>query len=708
MRLCLTAPMLAILLGFLSNVEAWEPVQAPPPHAPPTPPPIETRTGHYQKNYFSPTPLAGETLYSIGQPTDEEQYYVELINRARATPTAEGVRLATTSDPNVLGAISYYSVNLSVLQTEFGAIPIAPPLSINAALTAAARGHSGWMFTNAVQEHTGSGGSNPGDRMTNAGYSWNTWGENIFSYAQSVFHGHAGFEIDWGVGSDGMQGPPRGHRVAIHNSAFREIGVGVRNGINTVITNGVTNTVGPQLVTQDLATAANAQPFVTGVVYYDLNTNNFYDPGEGIGGITVAVTGSSFYAVTANSGGYSVPVPNANTTRAMQFSGLGFDFSTNATIANLANVKMDFTPTYTPPALTGPAQTLVGTPAHYTLSPVAGATQYEWQYAEKKTALAEPCENLTNVLTNTSGYYNVLDTQDKDTGAASFHLAHPIFATQTITLTKTYYPQGNSTLQFRSRLGLATPDQIARVQVALAGANEWADIYTQGGTSTSGELVFNTRIASLAAYAGKFIKIRFAYTVTGSAYTQTTSGVGWYIDGISFPNTSEIENSVPTGIGAATTFDFTPPSAGTFLLSVRPLISDRYWKDGPIKEITATSTMIYADWITHQYPTVVGGAKDDDDKDGLSNLIEYAFGFNPTQPTSNALLPQPVITGTTWQVTYTTPTGVTGITYGAQWSTNMVNWVNLTDSGSGSTHTFSFDAGAAKKVFFRHRVVLSP
>ena len=38
------------------------------------------------------------TLYSFGQPTDEDQLYLELINRARANPTAEGLRLATSTD----------------------------------------------------------------------------------------------------------------------------------------------------------------------------------------------------------------------------------------------------------------------------------------------------------------------------------------------------------------------------------------------------------------------------------------------------------------------------------------------------------------------------------------------------------------------------------------------------------------------------------
>src|ERR1041384_7901215 len=42
--------------------------------------------------------------FSIGQPTDEEQLYMEYINRMRANPTAEGQLLAVTSDSQVLSA----------------------------------------------------------------------------------------------------------------------------------------------------------------------------------------------------------------------------------------------------------------------------------------------------------------------------------------------------------------------------------------------------------------------------------------------------------------------------------------------------------------------------------------------------------------------------------------------------------------------------
>jgi hypothetical protein len=158
-------------------------------------------------------------------------------------------------------------------------------------------------------------------------------------------NGHAGFDVDWGnlnspaalyynpnfVGQ-GMQNPA-GHRLSIHNPSFKEIGIGVINGTN--------GSVGPQLVTQDFGTSGDVR-YVTGVVYEDLNANNFYDLGEGRSGVRVDVGGSAYFALSSSSGGYSVPVP-MDGSYSVAFSGGGFEsFTTTATIVGGRNVKVDY------------------------------------------------------------------------------------------------------------------------------------------------------------------------------------------------------------------------------------------------------------------------------------------------------------------------------------------------------------------------------
>lgn len=138
----------------------------------------------------------GPTLYSIGDPTDYEQLYVELINRARENPNAEAQQLKNTTDPSILSAYSYFGVDLNLMISQFATLSVAPPLSINAKLLAASRTHSQDMLANAYQGHTGTDGSQPSDRITAQGYNWNMIGENVFADALSVLYGHTAFEVD--------------------------------------------------------------------------------------------------------------------------------------------------------------------------------------------------------------------------------------------------------------------------------------------------------------------------------------------------------------------------------------------------------------------------------------------------------------------------------------------------------------------------------
>jgi hypothetical protein len=328
--------------------------------APPPAPPVVTSA---PQSLNSPTAATAQ-LYSIGSPTNEEQFYLELINRARANPPAEGLRLATTTDPNVLSAYVSFGVNLVLMQTQFTLIPSAPPLSMNATLTTAARAHSQNMLQNNYQGHNGPDGSLTTrlQAYTSGANGWSL-GENVYAYSKSVWYGHAGFEVDWGgtVVTGGMQSPP-GHRQNIHSTGFREAGIGVVLG-----SNGGSGGVGPQLVTQDFGSVGGLFPFVTGVVYRDLNHNGFYDPGEGLGGVTVTVSNANSYAVTASSGGYSVPVPGGGNYIVTFSGGSAPTNQKTVTVVSDQNVKADYvvtasaTPTPTPTPTTTPTPTATPT-----------------------------------------------------------------------------------------------------------------------------------------------------------------------------------------------------------------------------------------------------------------------------------------------------------------------------------------------------------
>jgi hypothetical protein len=292
--------------------------------------------------------VAESAAYSIGNPTPEEQLFLELLNRARANPTAEGVRLAGLTDSNVVQSYRAFGVSLILMQSQFAAIPPLPPLSLNPVLSATAREHSRDMLQNHFQGHNSSNGSTLDNRIAASGYALNApsyyYGENVFSYSYSVVHGHAGFEVDWGgnVGTGGMQSPP-GHRNNIHSANFREVGLGVVLGSN--------QGVGPQLVTQDFGSRSDTPPLVTGVIYRDRNGNRFYDIGEGVSGVSITIAGSSYFAVSGISGGYTVPVPHGG-TYTVSFSGGPVPSAQRTVTTSGPNVKLD----YIVPPVTGPVR----------------------------------------------------------------------------------------------------------------------------------------------------------------------------------------------------------------------------------------------------------------------------------------------------------------------------------------------------------------
>ncbi len=579
------------------------PVDPPAPirRAPPIPPPIEVR----DLDGFRPAPRPhgpGDALYSIGQPTDEEQLYLEYINRARADPAAEGTRLRTTTDPDVLSAYNSFGVDLDLMESQFAAIAPAAPLAMNAQLTAAARLHSEDMFTNEFQQHIGSDGSSPGQRVTAQGYSWITVGENIFAYAEGVFYGHAGFEVDWGPGPGGMQTPP-GHRTSIHSADFREVGVGVVIGSN--------GSVGPQLVTEDFATRQSATPLVSGVVYYDLNGNSFYDLGEGIGGVNVDVEPGTFYAVTANSGGYAVPVLG-NGTYTVTFTAAGLATEQQfITVTGAKNVKVDYLPVYSPPMISGPDPAIARQANTYTFTAVGGASGYDWgQAAAGPFTEVEGAENgLTDFTVSTSSGYNVV--VDNPNGAGHvFHLAHPNPATdQILSYNRILLPGINAEVQFKSRLGTATAGQVARVQVSSDSGATWVDVFSQAGNGQPGEAVFTDHAASLASFAGAPILVRFVYDYTGGSFfpqTSTTPLAGWAIDDLSFSNTEELTGMVTMSIPEGASFVFEPPDVGDYLLRVRATIGTRVLGWGPAKRVTA-SDALPPPIVTVTEQTVSGG-----------------------------------------------------------------------------------------------------
>jgi hypothetical protein len=80
---------------------------------------------------------------------------------------------------------------------------------------------------------------------------------------------------------------------------------------------------------------------------------------------------------------------------------------------------------------------------------------------------------------------------------------------------------------------IAATAQVARVEVSTNNGLAWQAVYTQAGTATAGETTFQARSISLETFAGKTIQLRFNFSInSGSFFTETSDGYGWYIDDV--------------------------------------------------------------------------------------------------------------------------------------------------------------------------------
>lgn len=186
--------------GDMQNIEPDNPTMQPaptvsptlqPPGAPPTTQPTQAPP------VATPQPTAAPTIppnptQLPDQPLNEFQSLVlSLVNGARAEARNCG--------------------------SEF--FPAAPAVNWDIRIEDAALAHSLDMAQNQNFSHTGTDGSDAGDRLLMQGYNWSTWGENIL-----VGLDDATDAVDAWIGSSG-------HCSIIMSPSLKEVGAGVAQGI---------------------------------------------------------------------------------------------------------------------------------------------------------------------------------------------------------------------------------------------------------------------------------------------------------------------------------------------------------------------------------------------------------------------------------------------------------------------------------------------
>jgi hypothetical protein len=315
---------LASLLGLATAAPAQRfPALDPPrierPHPRPLPAPDRGQVSS------PPAALVEWTFHrsADGQhPDADEQALVWLMNRARQNPSAEGVFLASSPEPDVAGGREFFGVNVALLQSEFAALSVKPPAAFDVRLYNAALAHSQDLIARDAQDHVGQF-----ERIEAAGFDCTQARVSVFAFAESALNAHAALNIDWGPGDGtGMQ-PGRGHRAAI----MAIDGNYTNAGFAMVPEGDPATNVGPLVTSLNYCQAATGSVdhfnrFIVGTVWQDLDGNGRYDPGEGFGGVTVMPDRGQFFAVTSAGGGYAIPVTDAGDYE-LTFSGGGIGAS---------------------------------------------------------------------------------------------------------------------------------------------------------------------------------------------------------------------------------------------------------------------------------------------------------------------------------------------------------------------------------------------
>jgi hypothetical protein len=243
-------------------------------------------------------------VYDSGDVTSAEQLVLEIINRARVDPTAEGVRLAI---PGGIGE--------GLTAAEQANIGPRPPFAFNKILLGTARAQSRDMYFRNFFAHVNPDGLDPFQRMTAAGYPWTGAAENIA--VGSPFSAFPANALEDSLMVDSLTAG-RGHRknlLSISGASppppvLREIGIGY-------FANSPADGQGWEaFLTQDFGLQASPPgPFLVGIVYTDaVVPNGFYDIGEGVPGVTIMITaGGSGSTVTSPGGGFVIPVGTSGT-----------------------------------------------------------------------------------------------------------------------------------------------------------------------------------------------------------------------------------------------------------------------------------------------------------------------------------------------------------------------------------------------------------
>lgn len=267
-----------------------------------------------------------------------------------------------------------------------------------------------------------------------------------------------------------------------------------------------------------------------------------------------------------------------------------------------------------------------------------------------------------------TGSYDLISTKYHKTGLRGFRLAldNASDPEDTFEINRIFVPSPGSTLSFQSRRGRMLATNSVHAEVSTDNGVTWVSLWSQNGlgttlTSSTADKAFSAQSVSLAAYAARNMRVRFAFRNASPGNTITSVSrvdAGVWLDDISVSF---------SGLGSSGS------SPGT-------VIND------------------YTAWQSSEYPALQGQPFAGDlDGDGVPNGVEFAFSLDPTHAQASADLVVADPGTAVLKITRPLPVVRTSITYGAEWTDDLTTWstegVTVTTTGGQAIATAPMGAG---------------
>ena len=388
-----------------------------------------------------------------------------------------------------------------------------------------------------------------------------------------------------------------------------------------------------------------------------------------------------------------------------------YSFTIRFTATNSTTVAKAFTMSVVNPLTISSTSPLTsgtaGTAYSQTLAATGGTSVYTWSVSAGTlpTGLAFTSAGVLSGTPTAAGTFN-FTAQVADTGGLSTTKAFAVTIVNPLTITSTSPLVGGTTGTAYSQTLAASGGVTAYTWSTASGTVPTGLSLSSAGVlsgtpAVAGSFTFTAQVTDSASFstAATFVVTvvdplsitttsPLAGGVTGTAYSQTFTATG----GTSPYTWNLSAGTVPTGLTLSTAgvLSGTPTATGTFSFTVRAADS------GGLTATKAFAATVIDPLAAFLAAYGLSSASDDSDGDGISNLMEFLLGGNPTAPNTGIL---PTASKTTVNgnpalvFSFYVTTAPGAVTWAVEYSSDLSTWTTAVHGENGITIT-SASAGA--------------